>query len=176
MESLGERTATRRLLCDARAERGEPPTSVREAMWGWLRSQRAFELIAFVVSEEITVARVNMKALSERLGIRAFLGVHEAHRWLARGVKPSTITGQFTALTTPPSGIQRTTTSSSPPPPLRSSVPPSRSSSPPPPPESGPQSIPPPPQSTTVPRSYTALRAADELEDQLFPKRKREKP
>src|SRR5690606_1518837 len=77
------RTGVRRALIDSRsADAREPEPEVREAMWRWLLSARAFDQIAFVLGNEMAVVRVNMLARSQRAGICAFGAVHEAHRWL----------------------------------------------------------------------------------------------
>jgi hypothetical protein len=84
MELLAERTGLRRALIDSRAQdEAEPPKLLREAMWKFLLSGRAFEQIAFVLANEMQVARVNMIALSQKAQIRAFPAMHEAHRWLS---------------------------------------------------------------------------------------------
>lgn len=83
MEQLSERTGLRRALIDSRsASTVDPPREVRDGMWKWLLSGRAFDQIAFVLHDEMHVARVNMTALSQRAGVKAFAAVHEAHRWL----------------------------------------------------------------------------------------------
>jgi hypothetical protein len=92
VEMAGQRFQLRRLLVDARSEseevegRGE----ARAAMWRWIRTQRAFDGIGYVLRDEMMIARVNMTALSERLPIRAFAAVAEGHRWLARPRQSST--------------------------------------------------------------------------------------
>ena len=84
MELLAERTGIRRALIDSRSSDPiEPPREVREAMWKWLLSARAFDQIAFLLKDEMHVARVNMTALSQRASVKAFALVHEAHRWLS---------------------------------------------------------------------------------------------
>lgn len=83
MEILADRSGLRRAVIDSRqADAIEPPKDVREAMWRWLLSARAFDQIAFVLDNEMHLARVNMTALSQRANIKAFTAVHEAHRWL----------------------------------------------------------------------------------------------
>jgi hypothetical protein len=83
LEQLVQRTGLRRVLIDSR---GTEPVGrddgVREALWKWLLSGRAFDQMAFVLSSELQVTSVNMVALSERAAIRGFSAVHEAHRWL----------------------------------------------------------------------------------------------
>lgn len=72
-------------IIDARAELGDPPESVREAMWRWLSAaDRGFSVTAFVLPTEIAVARVNMTALVKGAKLRAFTNVHDAQRWLLR--------------------------------------------------------------------------------------------
>lgn len=84
MEDLADRTGLRRALIDSRlSEPVEPPKDVRDAMWRWLLSARAFDQIAFLLKDEMHVARVNMTALSQRASVKAFAQVHEAHRWLS---------------------------------------------------------------------------------------------
>lgn len=83
MELLSARTGVRRALIDSRGiDEREPEPEVREAMWRWLLSARAFDQVAFVLGNEMAVVRVNMLARSQRAGICAFGAVHEAHRWL----------------------------------------------------------------------------------------------
>ncbi len=92
LELASQRFHLRRLLVDARSEaRGDDQGGdARAAMWRWIRSQRAFEMIGFVLRDEMMIARVNMTALSERLPVRAFTAVAEGHRWLARQRSSST--------------------------------------------------------------------------------------
>lgn len=83
LEHLSQRTGLRRVLIDSR---GTEPVGrddgVRDALWKWMLSGRAFDQMAFVLSSELQVTSVNMVALSERAAIRGFSAVHEAHRWL----------------------------------------------------------------------------------------------
>lgn len=128
LEIASQRFHLRRLLIDARSETTEESPSssdARAATWRWIRTQRAFDQIAYVLRDEMTIARVNMTALSERLPIRAFAAVAEGHRWVARSRTPST------SIPAPPSA--RTATSSVPPPPMtpRTSVPGPRPATPP---------------------------------------------
>jgi hypothetical protein len=114
LEMAGQRFHLRRLLVDARSEidGAESRGEASGAMWRWIRSQRVFDLIGYVLRDEMTIARVNMTALSERLPVRAFGAVADGHRWLARA-RPSS-----TALT-----AVRPVPSSMPPPPIRTPVP-----------------------------------------------------
>ena len=86
MDRAIQKTGLERAIIDARGEVGDPPESVREAMWEWLLSpERGFDVVAFVLPTEMAVARVNMTALSKKARVRAFESVHEAQRWLLRG-------------------------------------------------------------------------------------------
>jgi hypothetical protein len=84
LELASQRMKLRRMLVDARSESGQETAETRTAMWRWIRSQRYFDQVAYALRDEMTIARVNMTALSEKLGVRAFASVPEAHRWLAR--------------------------------------------------------------------------------------------
>jgi hypothetical protein len=86
LETASARYKLRRLLVDARSETDatESRGDARSAMWRWIRAQRSFEMIGFVLRDDMTIARVNMTALSERLPVRAFLAVADGHRWLAK--------------------------------------------------------------------------------------------
>jgi hypothetical protein len=92
LELAGQRFHLRRLLVDARSEVDEIDArgDARGTMWRWIRTQRVFDLIGYVLRDEMTIARVNMTALSERLPVRAFAGVAEGHRWLAKARPSST--------------------------------------------------------------------------------------
>lgn len=104
LEILADRSGLRRAVIDSRqADSIEPPKDVREAMWKWLLSARAFDQIAFVLDNEMHLARVNMTALSHRANIKAFTAVHEAHRWLTGRQRTLSqglvaVTGQLPAL------------------------------------------------------------------------------
>ncbi len=124
LEMAGQRFHLRRLLVDARSEVDEAESrgEASSAMWRWIRSQRGFDMIGYVLRDEMTIARVNMTALSERLPVRAFSAVADGHRWLARARPSSTsltparpvpssvpppplhTTASRTSMTTPPSG------------------------------------------------------------------------
>ncbi len=110
IELVVERTGCAVALIDARgSEGGEPTREARDAMWSWLTSGRALKQIAFVMANEMTVARVNMTALSSGARIRAFGSVHEAHRWLSG--RQRTASQAFVAPTSvppPPPGAPRT--------------------------------------------------------------------
>lgn len=92
LEQASQRFQLRRLLVDARSEidDGARHEESRAAMWRWIRAQRAFDMIGYVLRDEMTIARVNMTALSERLTVRAFGQVADGHRWLARQRASST--------------------------------------------------------------------------------------
>jgi len=92
LETAAVRFQLRRLLVDARSEtsEGAGQGESRAAMWSWIRSQRTFEMIGFVLVDQMMIARVNMTALSEKLPLRAFDAVAEGHRWLARMRRSST--------------------------------------------------------------------------------------
>jgi hypothetical protein len=92
LEAASVRYELKRLLVDARSETPDSPghAEARAAMWKWIRTQRAFEMIGFVLVDPMMIARVNMTALSEKLGVRAFDAVAEGHRWLARRGRAST--------------------------------------------------------------------------------------
>lgn len=127
LDTAGQRFHLRRLLVDARSESEESESrgDARSAMWRWIRTQRTFDQIGFVLRDEMTIARVNMTALSERLSVRAFIAVADGHRWLARP-RPSS-----TAI---PAAAIRPTASSVPPPPMPGRTPvPTRSPTPAPP-------------------------------------------
>jgi hypothetical protein len=88
LERLIEQTRIKRAVIDAREERGDPPPEVVKAMWEWLLTpEHGFEAVAFVLSNEMAVARVNMTALAQKAPIRAFDNVHQAQRWLTRSGK-----------------------------------------------------------------------------------------
>ena len=91
MERLIDRYGTRKAIVDARGQTGEPSPEVRAAVWDWFRSEKAFELVAYVVpdSAEMKAARVNMTALSLGMSLRAFTSVIEAHRFLTAKRKSS---------------------------------------------------------------------------------------
>ncbi len=101
MERLMTTHGTRRTIIDARGQTGEPRPEVRAAVWDWFRSERAFELVAYVVAEndEMKAARVNMTALSLGMGLRAFTSVIEAHRFLT--TKRAKTTGTYPAVRLP---------------------------------------------------------------------------
>lgn len=84
LELASQRFNLRRLLVDARSESDQGAGESRDAMWRWIRSQRAFDQIGFVLRDEMVIARVNMTSLSEKLVVRAFPNVADGHRWLAR--------------------------------------------------------------------------------------------
>lgn len=92
LEQAAERFLMKRLLVDARSETTEVDAKgdARSAMWRWIRTQRVFEMIGFILVDEMTIARVNMTALSERLPVRAFASVSDGHRWLAKVRRSST--------------------------------------------------------------------------------------
>jgi hypothetical protein len=115
LDGAGQRYHLRRLLVDARSESDEAESrgDARSAMWRWIRTQKTFDMIGFVLRDEMTIARVNMTALSERLVVRAFIAVADGHRWLARA-RPSS-----TAI---PAAV-RPAPSSVPPPPMGSRTP-----------------------------------------------------
>lgn len=115
LELAAQRYQLRRLLVDARSEVDEIDSrgDARGAMWRWIRTQRVFDMIGYVLRDEMTIARVNMTALSERLPVRAFAGVAEGHRWLAKQRASSTAIP-----------ASRPTSSSVPPPPMRTPMPP----------------------------------------------------
>jgi hypothetical protein len=101
MEELMVRHGTRRVIIDARGQTGEPPPEVRAAVWDWFKSERAFELVAYVVgeSDEMKAARVNMTALSLGTNLRAFTKVIDAHRFLT--MKRARTTGSFPVVRVP---------------------------------------------------------------------------
>lgn len=91
MDDAVRRTGLTTAVIDARGEIGDPPQSVRDAMWAWLMDPgRGFSVIAFVLPSEMAVARVNMTALSQQVSVRAFDSVFAAQRWLRRGPRFST--------------------------------------------------------------------------------------
>lgn len=158
------RTGLRRVLIDSR---GTEPVGrddgVREALWKWLLTGRAFEQMAFVLSSELQVTSVNMVALSERAPIRAFATVHEAHRWLAGRARTLsqalTSQGMPAATFTPPPAR---------PDPHRRTPAPPRASDRPPPPRTSERPPPPRPESSPA-RSIT--RKTMELPVQRVPER-----
>lgn len=91
MEKLIEQYDAHRAIVDARGQTGEPTPEVRAAVWDWFRSDKSFELVAYVVpdSAEMKAARVNMTALSLGMSLRAFTSVVEAHRFLTQKRKSS---------------------------------------------------------------------------------------
>lgn len=115
LDVAGQRYHLRRLLVDARSESDEAESrgDARSAMWRWIRTQKTFDMIGFVLRDEMTIARVNMTALSERLVVRAFVAVADGHRWLAR---------QRLSSTAMPAAV-RPVPSSVPPPPMTSRTP-----------------------------------------------------
>lgn len=160
------RTGLRRVLIDSR---GTEPVGrddgVREALWKWLLSGRAFEQMAFVLSSELQATSVNMVALSERAPIRAFATVHEAHRWLAGRARTLsqalTSQGMPAATFTPPSA-RPDATRRTPPPPRASDRPPPRSEPTPP---SGVtrKTVEIPPQRAPSERRFDSVRRSDVL-------------
>jgi hypothetical protein len=85
MQEVIAKSGIDRAVIDARGEEGDPPPEVRAAMWEWLAApDRGFAKVAFVLSSEMAVARVNMTALSRKAPVRAFDSVHAATRWLTR--------------------------------------------------------------------------------------------
>lgn len=146
MERLVERHGIRLALIDARGTEGtEPAPGARDAMWEWLVSGAGFRQVAFVISNEMTVARVNMLALSARANVRAFSNVPEASRWLTGRVRSASSAYLATSSsvppgsTIPPSGERRTSSTFPPATPAsdapfarpRSTFPPAPSASPP---------------------------------------------
>ncbi|UJR86072.1 hypothetical protein [Sandaracinus amylolyticus] len=125
LELLVDRTRVRRALIDSRAaDAVELPPDVRDALWRWLLTARAFDQIAFVLASEMAVVRVNMVARSHRAGICAFGAVHEAHRWLSG--RQRTLSQTFSAplggasqTPVPPPRAETAARSSVPPPPPR---------------------------------------------------------
>ena len=101
MERLMADHGTRRAIIDARGQTGEPSAEVRAAVWEWFKSDRSFELVAYVVNEssDMKAARVNMTALSLGMNLRAFTSVIEAHRFLT--LRRSRSTGSFPAVRVP---------------------------------------------------------------------------
>lgn len=85
MERIMVERHCRRVMLDARGEQGDPSPVVRAAVWEWFRSERSFDMVAYVVNddESMKAARVNMTALSLGMNLRAFVSVVEAHRFLA---------------------------------------------------------------------------------------------
>lgn len=104
MEGLMDQFATKRTIIDARGQTEEPAPEVRAAVWEWFRSDRSFEMVAYVVSpsDEMKAARVNMTALSLGMNLRAFTSVIEAHRFLT--MKRARSTGSFPAVRLPKPG------------------------------------------------------------------------
>ena len=89
MEAVIAQCGISRALIDSRAEVGDPPLEVRNAMWEWLAApDRGFTMVAFVLPSEMAVARVNMTALSRKASVRAFESMQQATRWLTRGSRP----------------------------------------------------------------------------------------
>lgn len=157
LEILADRSGLRRAVIDSRqADAIEPPKDVREAMWRWLLSARAFDQIAFVLDNEMHLARVNMTALSQRANIKAFTAVHEAHRWLTG--RQRTLSQGMIAVpgNLPPLPVPRAT---------RTPMPPPRTPHPS---ESGDPSTPAPPRRMSTPpppsdRSSVATRRTSEI-------------
>lgn len=89
LEAFGREQHRRRLLLDARQETPAEAPESAAAMWRWLRTQTAFDAIAFVLESQNTCTRVNMTALSERLPLRAFEQLAPALRWLTQGATSS---------------------------------------------------------------------------------------
>ena len=109
MERLFRECGVRRALIDAREEdrgdRSDPAATA--AMWRWLRSDRSFSRVAFVLSDEMAVARVNMTALSDKLALKAFGAsdpgaVQRAQRWLMRDEKGRSLYPPTVASEPPP--------------------------------------------------------------------------
>jgi hypothetical protein len=154
MQAVITQSGISRALIDARAEVGDPPIEVRNAMWEWLASpDRGFTMVAFVLPSEMAVARVNMTALSRKASVRAFDSVQQATRWLARSTRPGS-TVSMPALATGSSN-----------PPRRSNTPEAHAPTEPPPPALDPpppfeaSRLPPPP---SVPRETSPRRASDQ--------------
>lgn len=123
MQSLVERSGLRRALIDGRASTPIEAKPVREAFWRWLTTGRTFEQVAFVLDDEMQVARVNMTALSHRAAIKAFVLMGEAHRWLT-GRGRTGASQAFAAVTPTPPGLAAERRTQTPPRPA-SPVPPS---------------------------------------------------
>jgi len=84
MDMLVTRRGIRAALIDSRAETSVQSGAVREAMWQWLGSGKTFEALAYVLVDSMTVTRVNMRAVSLGIRVRAFPDINEAVRWLLR--------------------------------------------------------------------------------------------
>ncbi len=103
LDAVARRLGRDRALIDARGELGEPPQSVRQAMWAWLTGEdRAIRSFAFVLPSEMAVARVNMTALACKARLRAFDSVQAAQRWLLRDPRVSSAGTQAKVETQPP--------------------------------------------------------------------------
>ena len=93
MQRLIEEHGTKRGLIDARLQSDEPTPDVRAAVWDWLKSDRAFDVLSYLVPETATmkVSRVNMTAVSLGLNVRAFVSVVDAHRFVVPKKRSSTL-------------------------------------------------------------------------------------
>jgi hypothetical protein len=93
LERLMEERGTKRGLIDARLQSDEPTPEVRAAVWDWLKSERAFAVLGYLVPETATmkVSRVNMTAVSFGLNVRAFVSVVDAHRFVVPKKRSSTL-------------------------------------------------------------------------------------
>jgi hypothetical protein len=113
LEAAGRRSAVRRLVIDSRTELASSPSDARWSaggwvMWSWIRSQKSFDMVAFVLPDEMVITRVNMTALSERLSVRAFASLPDAKRWISTSprLRTSSTALPIVAVATPPGGAR----------------------------------------------------------------------
>jgi hypothetical protein len=92
LDTLLARQPTRRGLLDLRDAQGWSLGEPDAASWEWLRSGRGFELLAYLVREDVELdgTRIDMTALSFGLAVRCFTNVTDAHRWLSTRSRAST--------------------------------------------------------------------------------------
>jgi hypothetical protein len=87
-----------------RGQTDEPSPEIRAAVWEWFKSDRAFDVCAYLVPEAASMkaARVNMTAISFGMNLRAFVSVVEAHRFLVPRRSSATIPAQRLGSSFPP--------------------------------------------------------------------------
>ncbi len=103
-ERVMQERGTRRALLDVRMQTDEPSPDVRVAVWDWFKSEKSFDLCAYLVPEasSMKAARVNMTAISFGMNLRAFVSVVEAHRFLVPRRTSTLIPAQRPSSTIPP--------------------------------------------------------------------------
>lgn len=79
------------MVIDARVDPTQTNPEAREAFWAWL-AKAPFERVGIVRDDEMLTTQLNMKALSQRMQVRAFTTLAEAKSWaLEPGSRLSTL-------------------------------------------------------------------------------------